>query len=97
MILDNHNRLIAEKTLFFGSVNMSIVSAREIFREAVKFGSANIIISHNHPSGNPEPSKEDINVSIRIKECGEIMGINLLDHIIIGRNNYTSLKEKGII
>ena len=95
--LDTKNNIIRTKDVFTGTLNSSLIHPREIFREAVKFGSANIIISHNHPSGNPEPSKEDINVSIRIKECGEIMGINLLDHIIIGRNNYTSLKEKGII
>ena len=91
------NNIIRTRDVFTGTLNSSLIHPREIFREAVKFGSANIIISHNHPSGNPEPSKEDINISIRIKECGEIMGINLLDHIIIGRNNYTSLKEKGII
>ena len=94
---DTKNNIIRTRDVFTGTLNSSLIHPREIFREAVKFGSANIIISHNHPSGNPEPSKEDINVSIRIKECGEIMGINLLDHIIIGRNNYTSLKEKGII
>ena len=97
ILLDTKNNIIRTRDLFTGTLNSSLIHPREIFREAVKFGSANIIISHNHPSGNPEPSKEDINVSIRIKECGEIMGINLLDHIIIGRNNYTSLKEKGII
>ena len=97
ILLDTKNNIIRTKDVFTGTLNSSLIHPREIFREAVKFGSANIIISHNHPSGNPEPSKEDINVSVRIKECGEIMGINLLDHIIIGRNNYTSLKEKGII
>ena len=97
ILLDTKNNIIRTRDVFTGTLNSSLIHPREIFREAVKFGSANIIISHNHPSGNPEPSKEDINVSIRIKECGEIMGINLLDHIIIGRNNYTSLKEKGII
>ncbi|MCQ2969206.1 MAG: DNA repair protein RadC [Clostridium sp.] len=97
ILLDTKNNIIRSRNIFVGTLNSSLIHPREIFREAVKFGSANIIISHNHPSGNPEPSKEDINVSIRIKECGEIMGISLLDHIIIGRNNYTSLKERGII
>ena len=60
-------------------------------------GSASIIVCHNHPSGDPSPSKEDINITIRLKECGKIMGIELLDHIIIGNNKYVSLKEKGII
>ncbi len=60
-------------------------------------GGASIIICHNHPSGDSTPSKEDINITARIKECGKIIGIELLDHIIIGNNEYTSLKEKGII
>lgn len=97
ILLDTKNNIIRNRDIFVGTLNSSLIHPREIFREAVKFGSANIIISHNHPSGDSSPSKEDINISIRIKECGEIMGINLLDHIIIGRNNYTSLKEKGII
>ena len=83
--------------LGMGNTNKTEVDFREVVKWALKLSSQNFIIVHNHPSGNPEPSKEDINVSVRIKECGEIMGINLLDHIIIGRNNYTSLKEKGII
>ena len=97
ILLDTKNNIIRNRDIFVGTLNSSLIHPREIFRAAVKFGSANIIISHNHPSGDSSPSKEDINISIRIKECGEIMGINLLDHIIIGRNNYTSLKEKGII
>ena len=82
---------------FKGSLNSSIVHPREIFKEAVQRGSANIIICHNHPSGDPTPSKEDIDVTLRIKQCGDLMGIKLLDHIIIGNSNYISLKEKGII
>lgn len=97
ILLNTKNIIIGVKEVFKGSLNTSIVHPREIFSEAVKKGSANIIICHNHPSGDPTPSKEDINLTIRIKQCGELMGIGLLDHIIIGNSKYISLKEKGII
>ena len=88
---------ISKALKFWGINNASVVHPREVFKEAVQRGSANIIVCHNHPSGDPNPSKEDINITIRLKECGRIMGIELLDHIIIGNNKYVSLKEKGII
>ncbi len=97
ILLGTKNNIISIKNVFKGGLNSSVVHPREIFREAVKVGCANIIIAHNHPSGDPTPSREDINISIRIKECGEIMGIKLLDHIIVGKSKYVSLKEKGII
>lgn len=97
IILDTKNKIIKVKDVFKGTLNSSIVHPREIFCEAVKFCGANIIICHNHPSGDCTPSQEDINITLRIKECGKFMGINLLDHIIVGKNNIISLKEKGII
>lgn len=97
ILLNTKNIVIGVKDVFKGSLNSSIVHPREIFKEAVQRGSANIIICHNHPSGDPTPSKEDIDVTLRIKQCGDLMGIKLLDHIIIGNSNYISLKEKGII
>ena len=97
ILLNTKNNIIKMENIFKGSLNSSIVHPREIFREAVKYGSANIIITHNHPSGDPTPSREDINITNRLKECGEIMGIKLLDHLIIGNDRYFSLKEKGII
>ena len=97
VLLNTKNIVIGDKNIFKGTLNSSIVHPREIFREALKSGCANIIISHNHPSGDPTPSKEDINMTLRIKECSNIMGIGLLDHIIVGNNKYISLKEKGII
>ena len=86
LYLDVKKRVIACKLLFVGTLNYSLVHPREVFKEAVQRGSANIIVCHNHPSGDPNPSKEDINITIRLKECGRIMGIELLDHIIIGNN-----------
>lgn len=97
VILNTKNVVISIKEVFKGSLNSSIVHPREIFSEALKKNAASIIICHNHPSGDPTPSKEDINITLRIKECGKIIGIELLDHVIIGNGNYTSMKEKSII
>ena len=97
ILLNTKNIIIGTKDVFKGTLNSSIVHPREVFKEAVQRGSANIIVCHNHPSGDPNPSKEDIDITLRLKECGNIMGIELLDHIIIGDNKYVSLKEKGII
>jgi len=89
------NQVLHKQTIFIGSLNASIVHPREIFREAVKRSAASIICAHNHPSGNPSPSPEDIEVTKRIQEAGQIMGIELLDHVIIGDHQFISLKEKG--
>ena len=80
-----------------GSLNTSIVHPREVFKTAVMSNAASIIIAHNHPSGDPTPSKEDINITERLKESGNIIGIKLLDHLIIGTDNFISLKERGYI
>lgn len=97
VLLNTKNCIIGVKDIFKGSLNSSIVHPREIFKAAINKNSASIIICHNHPSGDPAPSKEDINITLRIKECGSIIGIHLLDHIIIGKNKYISLKEEGLI
>ncbi|MGL4762052.1 MAG: RadC family protein [Sarcina sp.] len=97
LCLNTKNNIISTKEIFKGSLNSSIVHPREIFKEAINLSAASIILCHNHPSGDPTPSIEDINITKRVKSCGEIMGIELLDHIILGKNNFISLKEKGII
>lgn len=97
VLLSTKNMIIATKDVFKGSLNTSIVHPREIFKQAIDKNSASIIICHNHPSGDPTPSKEDINITLRIKECGNILGIQLVDHIIIGNNKFVSLKERGLI
>ncbi|MGL5379376.1 RadC family protein [Clostridium sp.] len=97
IMLDTKNKIIGIKDVFKGTLNTSIVHPREIFSEAVKRNCANIIVCHNHPSGDPTPSKDDINITIRLKECGKFMGIELLDHIIVGNGKFISLKEKGIL
>lgn len=97
IMLNTKNIVITIKDISVGSLNSSIVHPREVFCEAIKRSSASIIISHNHPSGDPAPSSEDISLTHRIKECGKLIGIELLDHIIIGNGCYVSLKEKGIL
>lgn len=96
ILLNTKNYVIGVKEVFKGSLNSSIVHPREIYKEAIKKSAASIIICHNHPSGDPTPSREDINITLRIKECGKIIGIDLLDHLIIGGRNFISLKEQGI-
>lgn len=95
--LSTKNTIIEARDVFRGSLNNSIVHPREIFKRAISNHSASVIICHNHPSGDPTPSKEDISITLRIKECGKIIGIPLIDHIIIGNNKFVSLKEKGLI
>lgn len=95
LFLNVKNQILHKQTIFIGSLNASIVHPREIFREAVKRSAASIICAHNHPSGNPSPSSEDIDVTRRLLEAGQIIGIELLDHVIIGDHQFISLKEKG--
>lgn len=97
IMLTTKNSVIAIKDVSLGSINSSIVCPREIFSEAIKRNSACVIICHNHPSGDPTPSSEDISLTLRIKESGRILGIELIDHIIIGNGSYISLKEKNIV
>lgn len=97
IMLNTKNVVISVKRVFIGSLNSSIVHPREVFNDAIKKSSASIIICHNHPSGDPSPSNEDIKVTYRLKECGELLGIQLIDHLIIGNGKYISLKEKGIL
>lgn len=97
LYLNTKNEMIKKETLFIGSLNQSIAHPREIFRSAVKYSAARIILVHNHPSGDTYPSKNDIEFTKRVVECGELMGIDLLDHLIIGHQSYCSLKELHVI
>lgn len=83
--------------LSHGNVNSSIVSVREMFQKALLANAVSVIVMHNHPSGDPTPSREDINVTKRMVEAGDLLGIQVLDHIIIGQHSYCSLKEKGYL
>ena len=95
--MNTKNVVIGIKNVFIGSLNFSIVHPREVFFYAIKKNGASIIVCHNHPSGDPSPSDEDIDVTYRLKKCGELLGIQLIDHLIIGGGVYVSLKEKGIL
>lgn len=97
IMLNGKNKLIGDKILFKGTVNQSFASPREVFLEALKAEAVYIILLHNHPSGNTSPSKADILMTRQIKEAGELMGIRLLDHIIIGDRSYTSLCNQGLL
>lgn len=96
LYLNTKNEIIKKETVFIGGLNSSVAHPREIFRGAVRFSAARIIIGHNHPSGNPEPSEADLMFTKRMASCGELMGIEMLDHIIVGEAHYISLKELGI-
>lgn len=95
--LDTKNQPTSINIASIGTLNSSLVHPREIFKSAILGNAASIIIAHNHPSGITDPSKEDIDITIRLKEAGKILGIDLLDHIIIANEKYTSLKDKGIL
>ena len=97
LTLDTKNKVTGIFEVSRGSLNTSIVHPREIFKRAIINNASNVIIAHNHPSGDTTPSKEDINVTQRLKECGKILGVELLDHLIIGEGRYCSLKEKGLL
>lgn len=95
LFLNTKNEVILTKMIFKGGLNQSIAHPREIFREAVRCSAARLIIGHNHPSGNVTPSQADIDFTKRMVECGQLMGIELLDHIIVGNEQYLSLQEGG--
>lgn len=95
--LSSANKIIRYETISVGNLNSSVVHSREIFKVAIQNNSASIILIHNHPSENPEPSNEDINITRKIVESGKIMDIPIFDHIIIAGNNYTSFVEKRLI
>ena len=97
LLLDTKNNVKKVVEISVGSLNSSIVHPREVFKEAVINSCSSIILVHNHPSGEPKPSHEDITLTSRLDECGKIMGIRVLDHIIIGDGIYFSFKEEGLI
>jgi len=97
LILNTKNKIVAVHEISRGALNGSLVHPREVFKPAVLHNAASIICFHNHPSGNPEPSREDIETTNRLVEAGKIIGIEILDHIIVGDDGYVSLKERGVM
>lgn len=97
LMLNSKTRLIGETNISKGTVNASLITPRELFIEALQKNAVAIVILHNHPSGDPSPSREDKLLTQRIREAGALIGIDLLDHIIIGNNCYMSFREEGIL
>jgi len=95
--LDRKGGLLSMEDISVGGLHSSLVHPREVFKTAVKKSAASMILVHNHPSGDPAPSQEDINITRRLIEAGKLMGIEIIDHVIIGDNKYCSLKAKGLI
>lgn len=95
LLLNTKNHVLAAPIISIGSLNASIVHPREVFKAAVDYSAASIILVHNHPSGDPSPSKEDVLITNKLLQAGNIMDIRVLDHIIIGDNRYISLREIG--
>ncbi len=97
ILLNTKNQVIGIDKVSVGTLNSSAVHPRELFRNAIKRGAASVILVHNHPSGDPSPSREDKEITLRVQEAGNIIGIVVLDHIIIGDNKFTSFKANGLI
>ncbi|MBQ1913967.1 MAG: DNA repair protein RadC [Selenomonadaceae bacterium] len=97
MLLNTKNHILGLTDVSVGSLSASIVHPREVFQTALRYAAAAMILIHNHPSGDPSPSREDINVTQRLVKAGKIMDIPVLDHIILGDNRFVSIKEKGLL
>jgi DNA repair protein RadC len=97
LLLNARHECLAVETVSIGSLNASIVHPREVFRPAVIAAAASIVVAHNHPSGDPEPSEEDVSITRRLAEVGELLGIGLLDHVVVARRGAVSLRQRGIL
>ncbi len=96
LLLDTRGRVLATPTLYVGNVNTTLVRPAEIFREAIRRNAVSLIVAHNHPSGDPTPSAEDLAITRDLIAAGRLLGIEVLDHLIIGRGRYVSLREQGV-
>jgi DNA repair protein RadC len=97
ILLNPRNKIIGISTISIGTLNASLVHPREVFKDAIVHSAASVVLAHNHPSGDPEPSEDDIAITKRLIEAGKILGIEVMDHIIIAKNGFFSFKEKGLI
>jgi len=97
LLLDCKHRVVREVVISEGSLTASIVHPREVFNPAVRESAAAVILAHNHPSGDPTPSREDLALTARLRQAGELMGVRVLDHVIVGRNRFASLAELGLL
>lgn len=97
LLLDTRNRVIGIHPVSIGTLSSSLVCPRETFKAAILASAAALILTHNHPSGDPEASPEDLSVTARLKESGELLGIPVLDHVIVGHGAFVSLKDRGLL
>ncbi|MBS4031050.1 MAG: DNA repair protein RadC [Clostridiales bacterium] len=97
LLLDTKNKVLGIEEISIGSLNTSLVHPREVFRPAIRRACASLILVHNHPSGDPTPSREDLDVTRRLCEAGRLVGIEILDHVVIGDGKYLSFREKGLL
>ncbi len=97
LLLDTKNQVLREEIVSIGSLNANIVHPREVFKTALMESCASVILSHNHPSGDPTPSREDVSVTEKLVEGGKLLGIDVLDHVVIGEGRYVSLKDEGYV
>jgi DNA repair protein RadC len=96
LLLDTKHRVLGTPTVYKGNVNTSVIRVAELFREAVRLNCVAVIVAHNHPSGDPTPSPDDVRVTEQMVKAGQLLDIEVLDHLIIGRQRYVSLKERGL-
>lgn len=96
LLLDTRNRVLGAPTVYIGSLNTSVVRVGELFRAAIRANAASVIVIHNHPSGDPSPSPEDVNVTRQLVRAGKLVDIEVLDHVVIGYQRYVSLKERSL-
>ena len=97
LLLNNKNRVRAHKVISSGSLTASLVHPREVFKPVILYGAAAVILCHNHPSGDPEPSSEDVEITRRLVQCGDIFGIRMLDHVILGADSIFSFADRGMM
>ena len=97
LLLDTHNKVIGQRVVYQGNVSSSIVRAAEVFRPAVVEAVPSIAIAHNHPSGSADPSPEDVHITRKLKQAADLLDIELVDHVVIGRGRFVSLKERGLM
>jgi len=95
ILLNPRNKIIGISTISIGTLNASLVHPREVFKDAIMHSAASVVLAHNHPSGDPEPSEDDLKITKKLVESGKILGIEVIDHIIIGKNDYYSFRAKG--
>lgn len=94
LFLDSKNRVVKDETISIGTLNASIIHPREVFKSAIRESANSIILVHNHPSGDPKPSEEDMQITEKLFEAGKLLDIKVLDHVIIGKDNFHSFKDE---